>query len=1188
MSEFVHLHLHSEYSLLDGACRISDIPTAVKNAGQKAVAITDHGNMFGVVEFYKKCKKEGVKPIIGCEVYVAHGKMSEKPRQNEEKYYHLILLAKNEVGYKNLSYLVSKAYTEGFYIKPRIDINLLSSHTEGLVALSACVSGYIPKAILRGDIDAATAHALEMDRLFGRGNFYLELQEHGISEQETVNKELIKLSKKLNIPLVITNDVHYINKKDADTQAILMCIQTNTLISDGRPFGFETDEFYIKTEDEIRRAFIKYGDAEIIDTAIKNTSRIADMCNFEFDFTKTHLPSYDVPDGKTSAKYLEELTKKGLEEKVASGKITFDENRTYDDYKFRMIYELMIIAKMGYSDYFLIVWDFVNFAKKAKIPTGPGRGSGAGSIVAFLLDITEVDPIKYNLLFERFLNPERISMPDFDIDFCYDRRGEVIQYVTDKYGKDHVSQIMAFTTLAARAAVRDVGRVLGMPYGDVDEVAKLIPHEIGITIDEALKRKELRELYETNEQVKRLIDISKNIEGMPRHTSIHAAGIVITEKPIYEYVPVMTSGDLVVTQFEKDTIEELGLLKFDFLALRYLTIIANASREIKKLNPDFDIEKIPFDDEKTFELLQKGQTDGLFQLESAGMKRLIVNMKPTKLEDIMIAIALYRPGPMDSIPEFLESRNNPEKAGQKFKNIPEIKEILAETSGCIIYQEQVMQIFRKVANYSYGRADVVRKAMSKKKQEEMDKERITFVQGAIKNNISEKDANMLFDEMSGFAKYAFNKSHAASYSYISYRTAYLKANYPVQFFVALLVSVFGNQAKTAEYIAEAEKFGIKILPPDINRSEKLFCAVNNDISYGLWGIKNVGDTFISNIIEERNKGGHFTSFSDFISRMAPYGLNKMQICSLIYAGAFDSLGVYRSRLVAVYEDMIARANEKLRRNISGQIDLFNTHINEKEDETVYPNIPEYTTKQLLQLEKEATGMYFKGHIFDEYSKHLGDINSAKISEILLSFDENSEHYATYKDKENVTVCAIVSHATFKSTKKGDKMAFVTVEGSEGAHAEIEVIVFPKVLEDCINHIKTENGIIIYGQISAKEDESPKIIANAILPLIPNSEYKQKQEVKTPAPPAKAVQPKVKEESASEKKSQKLYLRVPDMTGEKYMRSVALCEIFTGSVEVIYYDASCAKYMKTTILVEASDFVIKELVEILGKENVILK
>ncbi len=1179
MSDFVHLHLHSEYSLLDGACRIKDIAAAAKAMGHRAVAITDHGAMYGVVAFYKACTEAGVKPIIGCEVYVAPRTRFDKSHDKDAKPNHLVLLVKNEIGYKNLTYMVSAGFTEGFYNRPRVDMELLKAHSDGLIALSACLGGYIPQQILKGDLDSAKRHALEMKSIFGEGNYYLELQDHGIEGQAQVNLALAAMSEELDIPLVATNDVHYVRRADADTQAILMCIQTNTQISDGRPLGFETDEFYYKSTEEMTSLFGKYKGA------IENSVKIADMCSYDFDFKTLYKPKYEAPNGKTAKAYLRELTIKGLDEKIESGLITLYETHKREDYKLRVEYELMVIENMGYSDYYLIVWDFINFAKTNKIPTGPGRGSGAGSLVAYLIGITEIDSIKYDLLFERFLNPERVSMPDFDTDFCYDRRDEVIRYVAEKYGLDHVAQIITFGTMAARAAVRDVGRALGMSIADVDSVAKLIPQKLGVTIADALETKELRELYEADIQVRNLIDIAAAVEGMPRHASTHAAGVVITDRPICEYVPLSCNNDTVVTQFDMDTVAALGLLKFDFLALRYLTIISDTEKLIRKRQHDFDILKIPTDDDETFRLISDGKTEGVFQLESDGMRQMLTLFRPQSIEDIMIAIALYRPGPMDSIPRFVENRADKSKISYK---IDKIAEILDPTCGCIIYQEQVMQIFRRVANYSYGRADIVRKAMSKKNAEVLEKERDAFLKGAKNNCVDVEAASELFDEMAGFAKYAFNKSHAAAYGLVSYRTAYLKAHYTAEYFASLLSSVLGNSTKMSEYISEASHYGIGTLPPDINESDRGFSVVSGNIRFGLLALKNVGGSFIDAVISER-KRRPFDSFNDFVSRMAGRDLNKRQAEALITCGAFDSLGVYRSRLMAVYEKIIDAEAGKLRSNISGQVDLFSSAGSgaAKPEQYDYPNIPEFSFKEKLTLEKQSSGLYFSGHILDDYTESIAASGVTPISQILAAFTDGSESYGNMTEKQLVSIAGLVIKRVNKTTKNGDAMAFVTLEDR---FAEIELVVFPKVLDAYSDLFVYDEPLLVKGEINTSGGDDVKLIVRSAAPLPDNAAF-QKTAPQTGA--AKQVQDgeqhQPQPENSPQVKLPTLYIKLPDMEGDVFDHVVNLLEIFDGPVPVVFYDQSKGKYIKAnTLACDLTEYVFRQLEITAGKGNVVVK
>ncbi|MBQ4354198.1 MAG: DNA polymerase III subunit alpha, partial [Clostridia bacterium] len=979
MGDFVHLHLHSEYSLLDGACRISDIPKAAKAAGHNAVAITDHGVMYGVVAFYKACIAEGIKPIIGCEVYVAKRSMSDRDKDFDAGSSHLVLLVKNEKGWENLIYLVSKGYTEGFYSKPRIDNELLEKHTEGLVCLSACLAGYIPRCIVAGEYEKAEEYALRLEKAFGHGNFYLEIQDHGLRDDDVVCAGIKSISEKTGIPMAATNDVHYLKKADSETQAVLMCIQTNNVITDGKPIGFETDEFYFKNTVEMERLFREYPDA------CANTQKIADMCSFDFSFGQTKLPRYKPENGMKPDAYLRSLALDGLEKKVLNGHISFSDKYPRSLYESRIDYELSVIENMGYSEYYLIVWDFVHHAKKTGIPVGPGRGSGAGSIIAYLIGITDIDSIRFDLLFERFLNPERVSMPDFDIDFCYDRRDEAIAYVREKYGDDHTAQIVTFGTLAARAAVRDVGRALGMPYNDVDAVAKQIPQILGMTLEKAMENKSLKDLYDDDEQVRKLLDTAAALEGMPRHASTHAAGVVITENPVTTYVPVAVNNGVTVTQFDMDTIAELGLLKFDFLALRYLTIIDNAEQQIREDNPSFDLTIVDMADPATYDTICAGRCDGVFQLESSGMRQMLTQLRPRCLDDIIAAIALYRPGPMDSIPKYIEARHDPSKIHYC---TPKLAPILDVTYGCIVYQEQVMQIFREIAGYSFGHADVVRRAISKKKQGVLDGERQAFIDGAVAQGIDETEAVKLFEDIVSFANYAFNKSHAAAYAVLSFRTAYLKTHYPREYESALLTSVLSSSEKLAEYIADCGKQGIRILPPDINRSRGSFHVEGDAIRFGLTALKSVGSAFIERIIAERNRDGDFADIHDFMHRTASVDMNKRQLETLIKSGALDSLGTPRSQLLASYELMLEKRSAGARSLEDGQIGLFDfgTKVEApKPTRFEFPALPEFTNREKLALEKESCGLYLSGHVLDDYKQHLEKISPVKIAELHAAF-----------------------------------------------------------------------------------------------------------------------------------------------------------------------------------------------------------
>ena len=1206
---FVHLHVHTEYSLLDGACKIKEAAKKAKESGMPALAITDHGVMYGAVEFYKACKDNGIKPIIGCEVYVAPNSRFGKDRNLDSKYNHLVLLCKNETGYKNLIKMVSLGFTEGFYSKPRIDLSLLEKYHEGLVCLSACLAGYVPQKILDDNIEDAVNHALRMKSIFG-DDYYFELQRHGLGEQEIVNEKLVELSKKLNIPLVATNDAHYIDKDDAQTQAVLMCIQTQTTLADGRHKGFEQDEFYLKTPDEMSRLF---GD---VPEALENTLKIADKCNFDFEFDKLFLPAFYPPDGLTSKDYLEKLCYEGLEKRLSKY-----ENPDRDAYEKRLGYELSVVNTMGYDEYYLIVRDFIAHAKSEGIPVGPGRGSGAGSLAAYCLGITDVDPIPHDLLFERFLNPERVSMPDFDVDFCYFRRGEVIDYVAEKYGKDHVAQIVTFGTLAAKAAIRDVGRVLGMPYSDVDRVAKLIPRPFNITLSQALEESsELRELCREDFKVNSLISIAKRIEGMPRNTSTHAAGVVITDKPVSEYVPLSMNGDCIVTQYTMNEIADLGLLKIDFLGLRYLTVIYEAAE-----SAGLSVSDIPLDDEKTYNLLAKGDTDGVFQLESGGMRSLLMRMVPKNIEDITIAISLYRPGPMDSIPKFLENRKNPK--GVKYAD-PNLEEILNVTNGCIVYQEQVMQVFRKLAGYSFGRADIVRRAMSKKKKDVMEREREYFiygkkdengnfeVPGCINNGVSEGAAKEIYDDMATFAQYAFNKSHAACYAYLAYYTAYLKCHYPKEYMASLLSSVINSTDKVMEYISSCKKIGVEVTRPDVNTSSLTFSAGKDGIVFGLMAIKNVGEGFVKEIVRKR-QGGQFVSLEDFLTRLSDGEINKRMVESLIKAGALDGLGgKKRSQVLAVFEDAIDALQRRNHKNVEGQFDMFS--LVDTSDEELgslnisYPDIPELSHYELLAMEKEMTGLYLSGHPLERYAVTAKKLRCDKLSNINSAVADGDK--SKYRDGKAVTLLGLVSSKKEKLTKSDARMAFIQLEDESG---EIELIVFPNVYEANVSKLQQGKIIGVVGEISVKESrdddgeeqkEEPKILVRSIfdvkegeVPVIernkafpPSNDDGKKVKVNLSALVGAGAGkvPAEREEYVpkQEKPTLDLYLRIPSENSEQMRRTQSVLEIYNyGNQDVYIYFNDTKKLVRALDTHSfVTDTMLETLYRILGKENVKLK
>lgn len=1066
---FTHLHVHTEYSLLDGSCKIKEITEKAKSLGMDSLAITDHGVMYGVIDFYRAAKASGIKPIIGCEVYVAPGSRFDKETgNNEEKYYHLVLLAENNTGYSNLMKIVSKAFVEGFYYKPRVDYELLKEYSEGIIALSACLAGEVQRYLARGFYEEGKKAALKYQDIFGRGNYFLELQDHGIPEQKAVNSGLLRMSQELGIDLVATNDVHYINAEDAQAHDILLCIQTQKKVHDENRMRYEGGQYYLKSEEEMKTLF------PYALEALENTHKIAERCNVEIEFGVTKLPRYDVPEGYTSWEYLNHLCYEGLNKKYPAAESELEE---------RLKYELDTIKTMGYVDYFLIVWDFINYAKQNHIMVGPGRGSAAGSIVSYCLGITDIDPIKYDLLFERFLNPERVSMPDIDVDFCYERRQEVIDYVVEKYGKDRVVQIVTFGTLAPRNCIRDVGRALDLPYATVDTVAKMIPNEIGITIEKALQENaDLRNLYQKDEEIKYLIDMAKRLEGLPRHTSMHAAGVVISQKSVDEYVPLSRASDgTIVTQFVMTTLEELGLLKMDFLGLRTLTVIQNAVKFAEKSKGiKLDMAAIDYNDKAVLDYIGTGKTDGIFQLESGGMKGFMKELKPQNLEDIIAGISLYRPGPMDFIPKYLEGKNNAESITY---DCPQLEKILKPTYGCIVYQEQVMQIVRELAGYTLGRSDLVRRAMSKKKARVMEKEQHNFVygneeegvKGCIANGISEQVAIKIYNDMMDFAKYAFNKSHAAAYAVVSYQTAFLKYYYPVEFMAALMTSVIDNTAKVSEYIMACRNLGIRILPPDINEGESGFSVSENSIRYGLSALKSVGHTVIDIVVQEREAHGKYKNLTDFATRLSGKEVNKRTVESFIKAGAFDSLEGNRRQLMQVYANVIDKVNEDKKKSISGQMSLFDLVPEEEKSafEIGLPDVPEYSREELLAFEKEVLGIYVSGHPLEEYEAKW----RKNITALTKDFVPDEEGRTGVADNESVTVGGMIINITIKSTKNGKTMAFLTLEDLVGT---IEVIVFPNMFDRYRTALRNDAKVFIKGKVSLGDDEQGKIICDKII------------------------------------------------------------------------------------------------------------
>ena len=1070
---FVHLHVHTEYSLLDGSNKIKEYVERVKELGMNSAAITDHGVMYGVIDFYRAAKKAGIKPILGCEVYVAPGSRFDKTSggNSDERYYHLVLLAENQKGYENLMKIVSKGFVEGYYYKPRVDMELLETYHEGLIALSACLAGEVQKYLLRGMYGEATEAAKRYERIFGKNNFFLELQDHGMQEQTLVNQQLVRLSQETGIALVATNDVHYTYAEDEKPHDILLCIQTGKKLDDENRMRYEGGQYFVKSEEEMRALF------PYALEALKNTQKIADRCDVYIEEGVTKLPKYDVPQGYTAWEYLNKLCYEGLERRYVNPDSTLRE---------RLDYELSTIRNMGYVDYFLIVWDFINYARTNGIMVGPGRGSAAGSIVSYCLGITNIDPIKYQLLFERFLNPERVSMPDIDIDFCFERRQEVIDYVVRKYGADRVAQIVTFGTLAAKGVIRDVGRVMDLPYAFVDSISKMIPTELNITLDKALTmNSELKDLYEKDPQVKELIDMSKRLEGLPRHSSMHAAGVVICQKSVDEYVPLSLGSDgSVTTQFVMTTLEELGLLKMDFLGLRTLTVIQNAVQLVEKnTGKKIDIEHIDYNDKAVLDSIGTGKTDGVFQLESAGMKSFMKELKPQSLEDIIAGIALYRPGPMDFIPQYIKGKNDQSAISY---DCPQLEPILKSTYGCIVYQEQVMQIVRDLAGYTLGRSDLLRRAMSKKKGDVMQKERQNFVYGnpeegvpgCIANGISEQVANKIYDDMLDFAKYAFNKSHAAAYAIVSYQTAYLKYYYPVEFMAALMTSVIDNAGKVAEYIYTCRQMGISILPPDINTGEGRFSVDGNNIRYGLAAIKSVGRPVIEAIIAEREKNGPFKHLKDFIERLTGKEVNKRTIESFIKAGALDSLNGTRKQLMMIYIKILDQINQEKKYSMTGQMTLFDMVGEEQKSEfdIPLPDVGEYEKETLLAFEKEVLGIYVSGHPMEKYEAKW----RKSITATTLDFQPDEESGRTkVRDGARAVIGGMITGKTIKHTKTNKTMAFLTIEDLMGA---VEVVVFPRDYENNRMFLEEDMKVFVRGRVSEEDEAASKLICEAIIPF----------------------------------------------------------------------------------------------------------
>ena len=1151
---FVHLHLHTEFSLLDGACRIKKLVERVKDLGQEAVAITDHGCMYGVIDFYRACKGAGVKPIIGCEVYVApRGRTRfQKVHEFDAESRHLVLLCRNEEGYRNLSYMVSKAYLEGFYVKPRIDLDLLREHAGGLIACSACLGGEIPQLLLAGNYEQAREAALEMRGLFGTDGYYLELQDHGIAAQKKVNEALARPSRETGIPLIATNDAHYLRREDADMQDILMCIQTGKTQDDPNRMRFETKEFFVKSEEEMAALFPE------CPQAIENTAKIAELCQVEFEFGRYHLPLFQLPQGWTDGEaYFRQLCLDGFSQRYPNQP---------PEYLKQLHYEMDMIRKMGFVDYFLIVSDFIGYAKGAGIPVGPGRGSAAGSMVAYCLNITNVDPMEYGLYFERFLNPERVSMPDIDIDFCPRRRQEVIDYVKHKYGEDHVAQIVTFGTMAARGSVRDVGRVLGVPYGEVDALAKLIPSGPGalhITLEDALKlSKQLKDAYDENPATKKLIDTAMAIEGMPRNTSTHAAGVVITRRPVVDYVPLAANDGQPVTQYVMTTLEELGLLKMDFLGLRNLTVLDDAAKMVRNQVPGFTLDSIPENDPATMGMLSEGKTSGVFQLESAGMTGVCVGLKPKSIEDICAVIALYRPGPMDSIPRFLACAQDPAKVTYKD---PSLVPILSGTYGCIVYQEQVIRIFQDLAGYSLGQADMVRRAMSKKKVKEIEKERESFlhgdpkrgIAGCVANGVPEAAAKAIYDEMYDFAEYAFNKSHSLVYAIVCYQTAWFKCHHPKEYMAALLTSVLDSTEKVAEYISECREMGIQLLPPDVNQSGADFTVVEVGIRFGLVALKGVGRAFIANLLAEREKHGLFADFMDFCDRLFDQDMNRRVIESLIKSGAFDTMGYRRSQLMKVYGQVLDGIAAARKRNVEGQLDLFGLGGDEQIPlpTLVLPDLPEYTPQELMNMEKETTGLYLSGHPMDQYRELAKQYGAVTIGSILNDF-HREDGPREYRDDQRVSIAGVVATYRTRTTRNNTLMAYVMLEDDTAA---LELLCFSRTLNESGSFIRENSAILATGKISIRDEKEPQLMVDSIRPL---SDLQATEEGET------------------------LYLRLPSREDSRLRKVRLALSFFPGQNPVVIYFEDCKKRVGSRCEIHSS--LLKELSEQLGEKNVVVK
>ena len=1161
---FAHLHVHTEYSLLDGACRIEKLLDRVQELGQDSIAITDHGVMYGAVDFYKAAKKRGIHPVIGCEVYVAKRTRFDRVHELDGENRHLVLLCENQQGYQNLIAMVSRAWTEGFYSKPRVDFELLEKYHEGLIALSACLAGEIPRALSMRDYEEARKAALRYEGIFGKGNFYLELQDHGLTEQKAINPQLIRLSRETGIPLVSTNDCHYIRKEDSQMHKILLCIQTNHTIEDPDTMEFGSEEFYVKSEEEMRGLFPEMPEAA------DNTAIIARRCQVEFEFGKTKLPRFETPNGQENTAYFREQCQQGMIRH-------YGENPPEAVQK-RLAYELDMIEKMGYVNYYLIVHDFVRYAKSAGIPVGPGRGSGAGSLAAYCIGITGIDPIRYDLLFERFLNPERVSMPDFDIDFSDERRQEIIDYVNRKYGADHVAQIVTFGTMAARGVIRDVGRAMAIPYATTDIVAKMVPMELHMTLDKALEvSADLKNRYDTDPQIHELIDMARKIEGMPRHSSTHAAGVVITDRPVSEYVPLAKNDESVVTQFPMTTLEELGLLKMDFLGLRNLSVIDNTVKMAARKTPGLSIEEIPMDDPQVFRLFAEGNTEGVFQFESAGMRRVVMSLKPEYVEDLIAVISLYRPGPMQFISTYVENRHHPEKVTYRH---PRLSKILDVTYGCIVYQEQVMQIFRELAGYSLGRADVVRRAMSKKKADVMEREKQIFihglqredgsweVEGCVNRGVDEKTAEEIFRQMESFASYAFNKSHAAAYATVAYQTAWLKCHYPREYLAALLTSVLDSSGKVAEYTAECSRLKIQVLPPHVNESRREFTVAGEHIRFGLLAVKNLGSGFLQSLVRERETNGLFVSYYDFCKRMYPFEMNRRALESLIKCGALDGLGHNRREMLASVNLVMDSLDDDRHRNLEGQMGFFDTPETAGQKVEI-PPLDEFTPSEKLAMEKEVTGMYLSGHPVSEYSDLFRRKAVVSMGEIQK---DAAEHGDRFRDGNRVRVLGAVQSVKQKLTKSSGTMAFVTLEDLFGS---MELLVFPNVYSRSHTLLREGQIVLAEGRISLTEEKDTKLVCDRIDP---------------PPLPGQALSSGESPQQPKKHSSRPgLYLKVPGKDSREYRKAMQYIAIFDGPTELYLYFQDTGKLVRAPAVyrVDANPVLVRELKRLLGSENVVL-